>query len=63
MTIILGAVVLLSGFFALMVDVLRRAPEGYQDESGFHFVQRPPASTDHASLQDRSLLEPSRKVA
>jgi hypothetical protein len=62
MTIIFWTVALLGGSFALMINALRRAPEGYQDEKGFHFIYRPPVSSDRALSQDES-LQTSRKVA
>lgn len=63
MAIILGAVAFLSGSFVLMLGLLRRAPEGYQNEQGFRFLDRSPASTDDALSQTSSLAQASRKVA
>ncbi len=57
---IFGAVALLSGSFALMIDLLRRAPVGYQDETGFHFSHQ--TRSAHTPPREHH-AQPSRRAA
>lgn len=63
MTMIFGALTLLSGSLAIMISALRRAPVGYQDETGFHFAGPMPGAKGTASSADQCQGEPSRKAA
>jgi hypothetical protein len=63
MAILLGALCFLVGSFALISELLRRAPEGYEDERGFHFVDQLSKPADPLSSGEHSLPQPSRRVA
>ncbi len=63
MAIFFGAVAALFGAFAVVLNVLRHAPEGYQDKEGFHFTSHSPAGTDLDYQQSRPLAISSRRAA
>ena len=60
---IFGAVALLSGSFALVIEMLHRAPIGYQDETGFHYSEQSRSARDVSPTDLQSLPEPSRRAA
>ena len=52
MSFALALLVLSSAAFAAIVYHLRRAPEGYQDETGFHFAPGTQLSTESGLYPD-----------
>lgn len=62
MTIVAALFTLLSCSAFFMVSALRRAPEGYEDEKGFHLTN-PLGATKSLPSESRFLPELPRKVA
>ncbi|MBA2434419.1 MAG: hypothetical protein H0V54_04915 [Chthoniobacterales bacterium] len=62
MTIVAAFFALLSGSAFFMVAALRRAPEGYEDEKGFHLTN-PLGETKSLPAAGRFLHELPRKAA